>query len=198
MSWQNGLTPEQITSLQVVPQVPSVNDGGAMAARLSQMYAQNPWVKPETLLSLAKSNASPDAVDAVGYISGTQATQDAIVKRESVLGDFLSKPVGALQSIGILPDATDTAGVKRIPGYVVNAVGFGAHWLGKGLSLLAPAGLEAPLRAIGDEAYSVTPGLKASSRYTTATLDLIPEYLQYAESQASSRPRHTVLNRVSS
>ena len=186
MSWQNGLTPEQITSLQVNPQTPSVNDGGAMAARLSQMYAQNPWVKPETLLALAKSNASPNAVDAVGYISGTQAAQDSIVKRESVLGDFLEKPVGALQYLGLLPDRKSVEEVSRIPGYIVNAVGFGANWLGKGLSLLAPAGLEAPLRAIGDEAYSVTPGIKKSTRYLTAGLDVIPEYLQYAESQIFS------------
>lgn len=186
MSWQNGLTPEQITSLQVNPQTPSVNDGGAMAARLSQMYAQNPWVKPETLLALAKSNASSGAVDAVGYISATQAAQDAIVKRESAIGDYLEKPVGALQQLGILPDRKSVEEVSRIPGYVVNAVGFGAHWLGKGLSLLAPAGAEAPLRAIGDDLYGLTPGFKTASRYTTATLDLIPEYLQYAESQLFS------------
>jgi hypothetical protein len=56
VKWQDGLSPETISAVSQSTSnqsVQALDDGGYLSYRASQIYAQNPWLKPETVLSLA-------------------------------------------------------------------------------------------------------------------------------------------------
>lgn len=52
-----------------------------MAWRAGQIYAAAPWIKPDTILSLAKAGASPTAVDTVAELEAYQRLQEEKNKR---------------------------------------------------------------------------------------------------------------------
>ena len=164
MRWQDSLDPatlDAITNQNKPNSVQALDDGGYISSRVSKIYGQNPWLKPETVLSLARSNATDSAIDTAGYISGVQKAQE-MPTHSSVFGmNTLLKSVGK----------------------VFDVAGFAGKWVGKGLGLLTPDQLEKPLRAIGNALYSVPQDLKPVARWGTAALDVIPEMAQYAESR---------------
>ena len=78
VKWQNGLDPvtnDAVIAKNKPSNIQALDDGGFVAQRASQIYSTNPWLKPETVLSLARAGASDDAVDAAGYISGVQQAE---------------------------------------------------------------------------------------------------------------------------
>ena len=164
MKWQDGLDPatRDAVGIQTASSPAKVvDDGGIVAQRASKIYGQNPWLKPETVLSLARSNASDSAIETAGYISGVQKATE-IPDTNSVFGmNVLLKSVGK----------------------VFDVAGFAGKWVGKGLGLLTPDQLEKPLRKLGDILYQVPQDLKPVARWGTAALDIIPEMAQYAESR---------------
>lgn len=165
MRWQDNLDPATLDGVLARNQSSSVqalDDGGYIAGRASKIYAQNPWLKPETVMSLARSSASDDAIDTAGYIAGIQKAE-AQPSRGGIWGmDTVLKSVGK----------------------VFDGVGFASKWVGKGLGLLAPDQLEKPLRALGDALYNIPQDLKPGIRWGTAALDIIPELAQYGVSRA--------------
>jgi hypothetical protein len=167
VKWQNGLNPETLDSVREKTKSDSafvINDGGAMASRVSTIYAQNPWLKPETILSLSRSSASPGAIEAAGYISGIQKAQE-------------------------MPDQATVFGMPTVlksVGKVFQLAGMATSWVGKGLSLLTPDQLEKPIRFIGDQLYQIPQDLKPVTRWGTAALDIIPEMANFAESKILS------------
>ena len=165
MRWQDNLDPATLDAVLAQNQsnsVQALDDGGYIAGRASKIYAQNPWLKPETVMSLARSNASDSAIDTAGYISGVQQAEQMPTK---------GSPFG----LGT---------VLKSVGKVFDGVGFASKWVGKGLGLLTPDQLETPLRALGDALYNIPQDLKPGIRWGTAALDVIPELAQYGVSRA--------------
>ena len=137
MKWQDGLNPAALNATISKTQESKINvfdDGGLVAAKASEIYAQNPWLKPETILSLAHSNASASAIETAGYISGTQQAEEMPTQQSFWGADTVLKSVGK----------------------VFQLTGFAGRWIGKGLSLVAPDSAEAPIRFVGDTLYDVT------------------------------------------
>lgn len=164
MRWQDNLDPATLDAVLAKNQsnsVQALDDGGYISGRASKIYAQNPWLKPETVMSLARSSASDSAIDTAGYISGVQKAEAS--GQGGVFGmDTVLKSVGK----------------------IFDGVGFASKWVGKGLGLLAPDQLEKPLRALGDALYNIPQDLKPGIRWGTAALDVIPELAQYGVSRA--------------
>ena len=164
MKWQDGLNPAALNATISKTQESKINvfdDGGLVAAKASEIYAQNPWLKPETILSLAHSNASASAIETAGYISGTQQAEEMPTQQSFWGADTVLKSVGK----------------------VFQLTGFAGRWIGKGLSLVVPDSAEAPIRFVGDTLYDVTQDLKPAARYGTAAFDLVPEMAQYLSSK---------------
>lgn len=161
VAWSDSLSPDVIASQQN-PEIGGFDQGPEFAERVSRIYKQNPWTKPETVLALARGYATPQAAEVVGYMSGINQVQ---------------ANAQAQADIGI------PSGLVKQAGRVVNAFGFGMKWLGKGLGLLAPDQLIKPVDYLVNDAQDLISHFKPAVRYGTAGLDIIPELAQYLSSR---------------
>ena len=164
MKWQNGLDPvtnDAVIAKNKPSNIQALDDGGFVAQRASQIYSTNPWLKPETVLSLARAGATDDAVDAAGYISGVQQAES-------------------------MPTESSFFGLNTVlksVGKVFELTGLASKWVGKGLGLLAPDQVSKPLHFVGDTLYESIQDLKPVTRWGTAALDVIPELMQYGSAK---------------
>ena len=161
VAWSDSLSPDVIASQQN-PEMVSFDQGPEFAKRVSDIYKQNPWTKPETILALARGYATPEAAEAVGYMSAINKVQENAQQQAD---------------IGI------PSGLVKQAGRVVNAFGFGMKWLGKGLGLLAPDQLIKPVDFLVNDAQDLISQFKPVVRYGVAGLDIIPELTQYLSSR---------------
>lgn len=163
-----GLSPESNDALvkkeqpgQIDPSV--VNQ--EMANKLTYIRQQAPWLSPSTMLSLAKANASPEAIALAGYMQGMKATEDPPPGQESEVPGWLSKTAGVVIRMG--SSAYNIA--KKPLGMVVPDIAQPAFDLaGQGLNALIHH-----------------PGVRATSRWTIGAVQAVPEALQYMGSRAA-------------
>ena len=161
VAWSDSLSPDVLASQQK-PEAVSFDQGPEFADRIARIYKQNPWTSPETIIALARGFATPEAAEAVGYMSAINQVE---------------ANVQAQVDVGI------PSGVTKQVGRVVNAAGFGLKWLGKGLGLLAPDQLIKPVDFLVNDAKDLISHFKPVVRYGTAGLDAIPELANYLESR---------------
>ena len=139
-----------------VPPLPDPNVGAAVSA----INARAPWLSPETQLSLARANASPQAVDAVADMAGRRYIDYNQAERERVG-----------QTNIVVRRTLDTLGwVKRLTGNIYETLvpGFGQRVFGDIID--------------GGQylAGGVSSVVKPVARYTFAGLDAFPETAQNA------------------
>ena len=170
MYWEKALdldTKDAVRFFKTQPKTPSTAQyDPALNERLSYIQNRAPWLQPETMLSLAKTYATPEAIDTLGELA---AKRD--IDKIGTQSELLASGMGALGT-----------GLR----YVGNVAGFGWHWLGKGLKVV-PGALEA-VQSVGDAAYNSLQLLKTPVRYGTAGLDLIPEMSNYLVSKLLGEP----------
>ena len=160
MRWQAGLSPEAYDAIlfgNVERPSTAVQDGGRVAANMANISARAPWLQPDTMLALAKSNASNDAIDELGYMSGTQLTSNVAA----------STAANGLGFVG--------TGLRKVVGFLGGALNI-AKLIG---GAVTPDLLAKPISAVGDAAYGALMTTKKPLRYITAGLDTVTEMVDY-------------------
>jgi hypothetical protein len=158
--WQAGLSPEAYDAILyggVDRMTNVVQDGGRIAANMANISARAPWLQPDTMLALAKSNATDAAIDELGYMSGTQLTSNIAA----------STAANGLGFVG--------TGLRKVVGFLGGAFNI-AKLIGGALAIDQ---LAKPLSATGDLLHGGLMTTKKPLRYITAGLDTTIEMVDY-------------------
>jgi len=158
--WQAGLSPEAYDAILfggVERPSTAVQDGGRIAANMANISARAPWLQPDTMLALAKSNATDAAIDELGYMSGTQLTSNVAA----------STAANTLGFVG--------TGIKKVVGFLGGALNI-AKLIG---GAVTPDLAAKPLSATGDLLHAGLMTTKKPLRYITAGLDTVTEMVDY-------------------
>lgn len=170
MYWEKALdldTKEAVRYFKTEPKaLPTSQYDPALNERISYIENRTPWLKPETTLALAKTYATPEAIDVLGEMAAKRDI-DQIGTQSQLLA-------GGLGALG--------TGLR----YVGNVAGFGWHWLGKGLKVV-PGALQA-VEAVGDSLYQTGQLFKTPVKYGTAALDIVPEMSNYLVAKLIGEP----------
>jgi len=159
MRWEGTFEPSSLDIARTQRNASALRAGPgdpALAQRVGDIQGRNPWMSPDTVLSLAKGYASPAAIDMVGEMSGVNAAIE-----QGNQSELLMKGLGFVGGI-----------IKK----TMNVAGYGVHFLSRGLGHI-PGALGA-VTYVGDQAYTGLQLMKPVSKYGTAALDIIPETLQ--------------------
>ena len=124
---------------------------------LNNINQRAPWLSPETAMSLARSGVSNDAIDYVGQMSGQRNIDDYDQRLNDV--GLLSTPIRwGYKGVQIASKAVSSIYKFAVPGVARTGIN----------RILSPFG-----ETLGNVAHSGA--FKTASRYTTASLDAIPE-----------------------
>lgn len=129
----------------------------SVIVNLNNINQRAPWLSPETAMSLARSGVSNDAIDYVGEMSGQRNIDNYDQKLNDV--GLLSTPIRwAYKGVQVASKAISSVYKFAVPGVARAGIN----------QVLSPA-----TETLGKVVHSG--GFKTASRYTTASLDAIPE-----------------------
>ena len=135
-----------------------------VAQKLTEVNQRAPWLTPETMMTLAKANASTEAIDKVGQFA-LQRQTDTYEERLAKTGQLPAPIRWAYDAIGATAKAVQSVYKTLIPAPARFVVGEGARAAGEGVGNVITA---IPIKPV--------------TRWGVASLDIIPETIQNVSS----------------
>ena len=146
------------------------------AAKLEEINQRAPWLTPETMMTLAKANASTEAIDRVGQFAG-QRQIDTYEERVAKTGQLWAPIRWAYSGIGLAAKTAKAAYNKVIPGPA---------------RFILSESTEAAGQLVSDAYGAVAPGIKPVTRWGVAALDIIPETIQNVSSMVLGQSSYDI------
>jgi hypothetical protein len=166
---QNALTSEDRVAIGAAeqPSSPPVVMGYLQAKRANEIAQRSPWLAPETVVALAKAEATDDAVDLASQYSA-QREIDSYPQKLSSVGDIPFAPLR----------------------WAFNGAGYASKAVGKVMEYTVPKAASAAINYVLNPVQDVTGqimdvAIKPATRWMTAALDIIPETTQNLLSMAA-------------